>query len=57
MIVDVAWYVHRCRQVCGLRMDSGSLLVRFQLLQGNVFGIDRKREVEDVLYLLQGLPR
>ena len=37
-------------------MDSGSLLVRFQLLQGDVFCIDRKREVEEVFNLLQGLP-
>ena len=56
MIADVAWSVDRFRQVCVLRMDAGPLLVRFQLLQGNVFRIDRKRQIEEVLNVLQGLP-
>ena len=56
VIVGVAWSVHRFLQVCGLRMDTGPPLVRLQLLQGDVFCIDRKREVEEVFNLLQGLP-
>ena len=37
-------------------MGSGCFFVRSQLLQGDVFCVNRQREIEELFDLLQGLP-